>query len=1327
VALCVITLAIAFQSPGKAEAPGQALPYFTSYSVVGDYAIGNIDLSQTAPTEGFVNGTIDMNGLVPANADILAAFLYWQTITDGVDLPPLAKFRDQDIHSVSMSSAPSSFDNCWVPSNSSGAFTLTAQRADVLQLLPLEFDGPISTGRRLLTDLRVSLPDAGLDSSISPQTAGASLFVLFRDPDRTKDAKKVVVSDGLFVHKAGQDLEHTIRGFLDAKNGPVGKLSYIGGTAAPNDQDRIYFDGTNPLNGNGDLLTTDIGGVQNLQWSGPTFTGLALQNPPSDVYGERVITRVKHGGGNGSTHADCLTWSAIVFSAPFEDADKDGLPDRLEVTDNGSYSLMEPNDTELPNFNGMGASPTVPDIFIEVASMKSTAAETTYGSAAAPFKRNPDTGVVEIVSVTAGPHDHKPSPAALDMVRDKFAEMNIKVHFDVGNDLAYLSSPVNDNDLFVPASLARGGEFFIEEHCVESPGEYCQFPDYPGTVTWPTGVGLYKTLVFDESREDYFHFAVYAHAKGTRRSPFACLQPDLITPALPDAEGNCAPNLPHPDYRVPKGISGSAQYPGNTFLVTLGFFDNTTFVGTDFVTASTTMHELGHTLDLGHSGDALLPNCESNYLSVMNYLFQLAGLVDQDGVPHLGYSGRVDPDVDEETLSDTYSLPGPYRTSWYAPKLAGDTRAPAKRFCDGRKFPSGGWPDTVRIDGLASPTGSSIDWNGDGAFGFGMDASGTIQIASQDVNFNGGIDAEPFHGYNDWAAVRLNQIGSGHSFWGFSADSSKRWDGATIGNGVVTVGADGALGAVVTVGADGSIVTVGADGGPVTVGADGSVVTVGADGGPVTVGADGNIVTVGADGGPVTVGADGSVVTVGADGSIVTIGADGNIVTVGADGGPVTVGADGSIVTVGADGSIVTVGADGNIVTVGADGSGVGTVDSLTTNANLNELSRRDAEASGNNPSPTTLTACVIGVGGCVFPGTPTPPLVAQHRVRLDWGPPTAIVTEFSNYCGFRVVPGGSDKFVGATANLSQLSLVAAEELPYGRDFTYYVVGCNALPTPVTLTSQSNRRTITAVNDPPVAGTTAGLHLLNDNYVVYQVAVNTVAAAQGVLVNDAAGADSYPGALAAVAASITTGTGATVTLRADGSFDYRPALLGTSEYTDSFTYRATNGPWVDDPAVPLSVSSTGAVTVNLTVKPIGYSVTFPVPLKTTANLGSAVPAVVRAMDGSTVLSDTGIVLRIESARLPVVSGTTCPAISSPAWATAPLNLLYRNEPNTPGVEFSTGSSDLRYVASIPGFQFNWDTTGSQLGCHRVLFYFNDTNPDGSATPPRWTPTIVRIK
>ena len=155
------------------------------------------------------------------------------------------------------------------------------------------------------------------------------------------------------------------------------------------------------------------------------------------------------------------------------------------------------------------------------------------------------------------------------------------------------------------------------------------------------------------------------------------------------------------------------------------------------------------------------------------------------------------------------------------------------------------------------------------------------------------------------------------------------------------------------------------------------------------------------------------------------------------------------------------------------------------------------------------------------------------------------------------------------------------EELPNQLEVTSYVVGCNALPAPVTLTSQSNKRKITAVNDPPVAGTIAGLHLRNDSYTFYQQSVNTVAAAQGVLVNDAAGADSYPSARAAVAAVIHHRH----RRHGDSAFGWVVRLPGFPtgpQYTDSFTYQATNGPWSGNPSVLLSASSTGAVTVNLT-------------------------------------------------------------------------------------------------------------------------------------------------
>ena len=51
---------------------------------------------------------------------------------------------------------------------------------------------------------------------------------------------------------------------------------------------------------------------------------------------------------------------------------------------------------------------------------------------------------------------------------------------------------------------------------------------------------------------------------------------------------------------MPTSASGVAELPGGNFMVTLGFWDE--FVGRPFVRASTTFHELGHTLGLFHGG-----------------------------------------------------------------------------------------------------------------------------------------------------------------------------------------------------------------------------------------------------------------------------------------------------------------------------------------------------------------------------------------------------------------------------------------------------------------------------------------------------------------------------------------------------------------------------------------------------------------------------------------------------------------------------------------------------------------------------------------------------
>src|SRR5437870_5791305 len=68
-------------------AGADALPFSNSFLVTGNYAVGGVDIhGQTA--NGFSTGTIHINrctatstfNCVPQTADILAAYLYWETI-----------------------------------------------------------------------------------------------------------------------------------------------------------------------------------------------------------------------------------------------------------------------------------------------------------------------------------------------------------------------------------------------------------------------------------------------------------------------------------------------------------------------------------------------------------------------------------------------------------------------------------------------------------------------------------------------------------------------------------------------------------------------------------------------------------------------------------------------------------------------------------------------------------------------------------------------------------------------------------------------------------------------------------------------------------------------------------------------------------------------------------------------------------------------------------------------------------------------------------------------------------------------------------------------
>jgi hypothetical protein len=209
-------------------------------------------------------------------------------------------------------------------------------------------------------------------------------------------------------------------------------------------------------------------------------------------------------------------------------------------------------------------------------------------------------------------------------------------------------------------------------------------------------------------------------------------------------------------------------------MVTLGFWDN--FVGSDFQQGSTLMHELGHNFGLRHGPTFVSNNlltvqtCQSNYQSVMNYLFQVHGLtVTSANIPVAGfqpftsvmdYSRQVLPSVNETSLSEPAGLGTMnYATAWHvnrnATLIADIGSTGLRRHCDGSFLSGQEYTDWTNGNGMVRVEGSTrtapIDWN--------MNGITTDTGVSQDITFNG-AKSTLTAGLNDWDQVDLRQVGS---------------------------------------------------------------------------------------------------------------------------------------------------------------------------------------------------------------------------------------------------------------------------------------------------------------------------------------------------------------------------------------------------------------------------------------------------------------------------------------------------------------------------------------------------------------------------------------
>ena len=325
---------------------------------------------------------------------------------------------------------------------------------------------------------------------------------------------------------------------------------------------------------------------------------------------------------NGELHAFLLSPPCLSAGG---DTDGDGLCDDWE--NNGYTDPVTHKFVDLPH---MGADARHKDIFVQADYMVDS------NITVCSFQANCDFA-----------HTHKPNPVAIAQLTQAFANApvqnpdgttGINLHVDCGSD-CIMNSKTGETwgDLSTAKSInpeipILGGPLSLV--CVATAGDACEYD-------W-TAFNNLMTANFPPERTPIFHYMIFAHSIGVYTD-----------------QGNL------------QNTSGKSQgIPTNSFVTALGSYPGK--VGTSRQQAGTFMHELGHNLGLGHGGQDDV-NYKPNYLSVMNYAFQMGGLI-TGGIPGLlDYSRFSDiPPLDDTSLDDSVGINGGpltanYGTSFYCP------------------------------------------------------------------------------------------------------------------------------------------------------------------------------------------------------------------------------------------------------------------------------------------------------------------------------------------------------------------------------------------------------------------------------------------------------------------------------------------------------------------------------------------------------------------------------------------------------------------------------------------------------------------------------------
>jgi hypothetical protein len=722
------------------------LNFLNNYFVTGDHIVRSFDHGGTM-IGGMVTGTITIPAVsegqegVPAGADIVAAFLYWQ-ILETTDAPSSASGSFNGYPMTGSVVGSDLQSSCW--SSNGQTPTMRAYRANVLPYLPV-----INGATQAVGPQTVSVPA----NTYGTVPGNASLVVIYRvlsNMPSQYPLKATVIYDGNWSLEYGAgnpaSLHETINGFYDA-DGPGGaKITDIFGTVVNNGSV-----GFSPATSSGYTWPLTV---------------------PEDASG---ITMPNH---YGLQVGQCYVWAAVVMSTAVKNSDNDGLLDSwkrdhgyTDVRDSSTWvdlSAAQPGRKDLfVQLDYMSGTPEtlVPSLYPSQAALDMvTNAFANHGIAVhfVPGNAIPADTCTDDTSTTP------PSPCMFPGEPGVVAwKTGIEVMKAWPKDIDSCAPETHCAPRFPIARkdsyhyLLLGQSLALPRWSIQSK-TLVSIEVTGGTATVTTSAPITNCpsrITIDGALAAPNLNGVYPNVSCNPDEPNK-----LTVPNVGVDDRTFPGTLPEPQLVVYTSTtdtsSGFSDVGGGDTTVTLGKWfqlqtqwnPKPTQSKLDFEQGGTIMHELGHSLGLLHGGryyrDASgMPtsgaNCKPNYQSVMSYLFQVDGMQsDQQGNRTLDYSDRALDGLNEDgALSVGDGIGGPQSlrypfTKWFAPTSDGTNAKAASSHCDGSPITASDFAATMyEMEGVAN-------WSG----------------SQQDINYDGSLSS--LDGYSDWANLDLRQVGA---------------------------------------------------------------------------------------------------------------------------------------------------------------------------------------------------------------------------------------------------------------------------------------------------------------------------------------------------------------------------------------------------------------------------------------------------------------------------------------------------------------------------------------------------------------------------------------